>query len=193
MKKIFAILAVLMIIPFLIFAQGDTQKKKAYYFYGENCPHCKKVDEYFQANGIYEKYEITKLEATVNPFNGKLFLAFGKAFGVSSWGGVPTIIFGNKYIVGDTPIIKNFTSEIDAAENVYELPDPEKIGKRENENQENSTVQENHEGKYSQEIPTGKNKSENKNNYFSIALVALVLIGGGILAYKSKIKNKDLV
>jgi glutaredoxin-related protein len=183
-RSIFVLIIVLL--PVFAFAQSDG-KKKAYYFYGENCPHCQKVDEYFQANGIYEKYEITKLEATANPFNGKLFLDFGKAFDISSWGGVPAIIFGDKYLIGDTPIIKNFTSEIDVAENAYELPDPEKIGN--GENQENSIVQENHEEKDSREIPTGENESENKNNYFSIALVALVLTGGGIFTYVNRKKD----
>ncbi|OGI24953.1 MAG: hypothetical protein A3J76_03895 [Candidatus Moranbacteria bacterium RBG_13_45_13] len=170
--------AIMLITSSLAFAQGDA-KKKAYYFYGEQCPHCKNVDEHFKSNGIYNKYEIQKLEVS-NPFNQKLFVSFGEAFAQSDWGGVPTIIFGDKYLVGDKPIIENFTREIDAAENASDLPDPEKIGGTEKVNTENQESQQ-----------ENQNESGNKKNYFPVVMVALVAIGAGALLYVNRKKTNE--
>ncbi len=179
MKK--AITILFLLIPFLALAQ-DTGKKKAYFFYGEQCPHCHKVDDYFQANGIYDKYEISKLEVSANPFNGKLFLEFGKAFGMSDWGGVPAVVFGDKYIVGDQPIIDNFVKEIDAAENANELPNPDKISNSSVENSDQGAqaapVSENNNP-----VPEEKTQTGNKNKYFPVVLFVLVLVGGGAIFF----------
>jgi len=164
MRKIF-ILTVSFLLPLLVLAQNGA-KKKAYYFFGENCPHCKNVEEYFQKNGIYDKYEITKLEVVANPFNGKLFLEFGKAFGVEDWGGVPAIVFENKYLVGDTPIIENFEKEIAGVE-AKELPDPEKIGK-------NDAVSKNN---------PDNSSPGNKKNYFPVIIGVAVVLSAGILVW----------
>jgi LPXTG-motif cell wall-anchored protein len=178
MKKFIIILFLL--IPFLTLAQENPAKKKAYYFFGEQCPHCKTVDEYFQANGIYEKYEITKLEVVSNPFNGKLFLEFGKAFDVPDWGGVPAIVFGDKYLLGDKPIMDNFVKEINAADNANELPDPDKIAAANNTGEQGSSS-----------VPSsGTSTSKgNKNNYFLVVIGALVVLGAGALIYINRKKQ----
>jgi glutaredoxin-related protein len=170
MKKIiFA--AIISILPLLALAQ-DSGKKQAYYFYGEQCPHCVKVNEYFQANGIYDKYEINKLEFS-NPFNTRLLLKFGEKFNSESKGSVPAIAFGDKFLVGDQPIIDNFVSEIDVAENAYELPDPDKIGENETSN----------------DVPVeAKPSGGNKKNYFPVILIAFVVAGGGALVYINRKK-----
>lgn len=165
---IFAV--ILVILPLIVFAQ-DAGKKKAYYFYGEQCPHCKKVDEYFQANGIYDKYDITKLEFS-NPFNARLLVKFGEVHKSEYKGSVPAIAFGDKFIVGDQPITDNFTREIGVAENAYELPDPEKVAR----NPENTN----------QSAENNPASAGNKENYFPVLLVALVIIGGGVLVYINK-------
>lgn len=175
MKKF--LLVLLILVPLISLAQEDI-KKKAYYFYGEQCSHCQKVDEYFKANGIYDKYEIQKLEVS-NPFNQKLFIDFGKAFGKSDWGGVPTIIFGDKYLLGDKPIIENFTREIDAAENAYEFADPKKISGMDKTNTENQNDQ------------SGQNQSGNKKNYFPVIIVALIAIGAGALIFVNRKKTSE--
>lgn len=173
------IIALFLIIPLFVFAQ-DAGKKKAYYFYGEQCPHCHKVDEYFQANGIYEKYDITKLEIS-SPFNARLFLKFGDAFNDPSKGAVPAIAFGDKYIAGDVPIIDNFVREIDAAENANELPDPEKISKSSAEGVQGAQAAEGSNENNNSASEESKQVSGNKNKYFPVVLIALVLVGGGAL------------
>jgi LPXTG-motif cell wall-anchored protein len=177
MKRLF-LLATVLVIPVLVFAQ-DAPKKKAYFFYGDTCPHCKKVEAYFQENGIYDKYDITSLEAVSNPFNGKLFMQFGKAFGAKDWGGVPAVVFGDKFIVGDQPIMDNFIKEIDAADNANALPDPDKIAGAEGRNEANQPA-----------VSTGASSPKgNKNNYFPVVIGALIILGIGVLVYINRKKQ----
>ena len=163
---------VLLLIPVLVFAQSDT-KKKAYYFYGEQCPHCQKVDEYFKANGIYDKYEIKKLEVN-NPFSKRLFLEFGEAFEDPKWGGVPVVIFENKYLLGDQPIIDNFVKEISTVE-AKEFPNPDKIGVTENKNDPKNQP--------------AQSAAGNKKGYFPVIIIALVAIGAGLLIFINRKKS----
>lgn len=185
MRNIFIVLT-LILLPVIVFAQGNA-KKKAYYFYGEQCPHCKNVDEYFQANGIYDKYDITKLEFS-NPFNTRLLMKFGDVFDSEFKGSVPAIAFSDKFIVGDQPIIDNFVREIDAAENANELPDPEKIQKSSDKpDEENQSVQESE--KTSDAAAAGNSQAGNKNKYFPVLMVALVFAFGGALIYVNRKKS----
>jgi len=104
----------------------ETAKKKAYFFYSESCPHCHKVDQYFKEHNFYEKYEIKKLEVGSNHVNAKLLLDFGEKFNDPIKGAVPTIVFADRHLVGDTPIIENFEKEINSTE-VADFPDPKSI------------------------------------------------------------------
>ena len=158
--------------PIIALAQGDA-KKKAYFFYGDQCLHCHKVDDYFKANGVYDKYDITKLEFG-NPFNARLLLKFGDVYNDPDKGAVPAMAFADKFIVGDQPIIDNFAREIDAADASI-LPDPDKISQ--------NTATEN---------PTSSNTSApagNKKNYFPVIIVALIAIGGATLVYVNRKKS----
>lgn len=167
MKKI--IIAITLIILPLIVSAQESAKKKAYYFFGEQCPHCQKVDEYFKENGIYDRYDITKLEFS-NPFNARLLVKFGEVFKSEYKGSVPAIAFDSKFLVGDTPIIENFEKEI-ASVPATELPDPEKIG-----NQSASTPAD-------AEALAGKG---NKKYLFPVILAALAIVGAGAYAYVNR-------
>jgi len=181
--KLKIIILSLLIIPSLVFAQ-DVPKKKAYFFYGDSCPHCKKVEAYFQENGIYDKYDITSLEFS-NPFNTRLLLKFGDVFNDPNKGAVPAVAFGDKFIVGDQPIMDNFVREIDAADNANELPDPDKITNKSGDNssaapdnQANPTVQQ-----------SANQTSGNKKNYFPVIVGALVVLGVGALIFVNRKKS----
>jgi hypothetical protein len=181
MKMRFIAITVLLI-PFLAFAQ-DSGKKKAYYFYGEQCPHCKNVDDYFKANGIYEKYSIEKLEFS-NPFNSRLLMKFGDVFESKYKGSVPAVAFGDKFIVGDQPIIDGFVKEIDAAENADELPDPDKMLVTVPEaGLDAQSVGENSGQSGDAPDPADNGQGGNKNRYFPVILLALIVIGGGALIF----------
>ena len=176
MKKI--IIVLFLLIPALVLAQETPAKKKAYFFYGDTCPHCKKVEAYFQENGIYDKYDITSLEFS-NPFNGRLLLKFGDVFNDPNKGGVPAVAFGDKFIVGDQPIIDNFVKEIDAADNANDLPDPDKIASANNSG--NASANQNN-----QPVATA---TGNKKNYFPVIIGALIVLGIGALVYVNRKKE----
>ena len=165
MKKFIVILFLL--IPVLALAQENPAKKKAYFFYGDTCPHCKKVEAFFQENGIYDKYDITSLEFS-NPFNARLLLKFGDAFNDPNKGAVPAMAFADKFIVGDQPIIDNFEKEIDVAD-ASVLPDPDKIASANGTGDQPPASVEDSAGK------------GNKKNYFPLAIVALIVVGGAAL------------
>lgn len=176
MRRIFIAL-IFILLPALAFAQ-DSGKKKAYFFYGDTCPHCKKVEAYFQENGLYDKYDITSLEFS-NPFNARLLLKFGDAFNSPDKGAVPAVAFGDKFIVGDQPIIDTFEKEIDASVNANELPDPAKIANVDNTGDKQPA---------SAETSAGKG---NKKNYFPVVITALIVVGGGALIYVNRKKTKE--
>lgn len=180
MKLKFISIAILLI-PLLAFAQ-DTGKKKAYYFYGEQCPHCKNVDEYFQANGIYDKYDISKLEFS-NPFNARLLVKFGEQYNSEYKGSVPAVAFADKFIVGDQPIMDNFVKEIDASGDAFQLPDPDKTGTSQNSPADSSAK------KSDLQKTKPPAESRNKKNYFPVLLVALIAIGGGALIFVNRKKT----
>lgn len=125
LKKTLFIILVLLILPLISLGQ---EKKKAIYFYTETCPHCVRVNEYFQNSGIYEKYEIKKMEAS-SPENYTSLNRYFDAFGIASEKrGYPVVFFGTQMLIGDQPIINNFASEIENAD-ASVFPDPELIKK----------------------------------------------------------------
>jgi cytochrome c biogenesis protein CcdA/glutaredoxin-related protein len=112
MKKIFFILALLILVPFLTHA---APKKQAIFFYADWCPHCQKVEAYFTQQGYFDKYDIQKLNFD-DPANkellGKIFAAEGKTGGV----GIPAIIIDNKMLLGDAQIVSEFQTTIDSSQ-----------------------------------------------------------------------------
>lgn len=125
MKKL---LIFFILIFFPLLASAQVAQKKAIYFYTETCPHCVRVNEYFRNGGIYEKYEIKRIEASSPENYGRLNQYFD-AFGVASEKrGYPVIFFADQMLIGDQPIIGNFVSEIESAD-ASVFPDPELIKK----------------------------------------------------------------
>jgi cytochrome c biogenesis protein CcdA/glutaredoxin len=95
---------------FAVQAQVKNQET-IYFFYGNGCPHCSKVEEYFQKNDIYTKYSIESKEIYFNKDNAILFNKLLDERAVpDTQRGVPTLIVKNKVIMGDTPIINYFES-----------------------------------------------------------------------------------
>lgn len=125
MKKYLTLFLVVLLFPVIASAQ-QIEKKKAIYFYSESCPHCVRVDQYFQENGIYDKYDIQKINA-VDEKNVVFLNSIFDAFSFENKDKkIPAIFFANKFLVGDTPIIDSFVSQIDESE-ASSFPTPESI------------------------------------------------------------------
>jgi len=111
--------------PSFVFSQ-EIQKKKALFFTGPDCLHCQNVEKYFQQNGIYEKYEIKKMDVSEKE-NLESLDEFLNVFEIKAEKrGLPAIFFDNNLIVGDQPILRDFTKSIDESQ-ADSFPDPNSL------------------------------------------------------------------
>jgi len=95
-----------------VFAQ---ETLKIYFFYGNGCPHCSAVEQYFEDKGLFNKYPIEKKEIYFNRENAVLFNSVMDDQNIPKDArGVPAVVFGNEVLVGDKPIIDGFISKADA-------------------------------------------------------------------------------
>ncbi|MDD3262614.1 MAG: cytochrome c biogenesis CcdA family protein [Candidatus Absconditabacteria bacterium] len=83
------------------------------YFYGNGCAHCAQVEQYFDENDMYSKYNIVSKEIYFNNDNREEFLNYGQQLQIpSSSMGVPFLLVDDNgkydYILGDKPIIDFF-------------------------------------------------------------------------------------
>lgn len=170
---------IILLLPLFVFAQGDVPKKSAYFFYLDACPHCHNVNNFFNENGLYEKYDIKKLDASV-PANGKFLMQLYGANGYleSQRGGVPVAAFGDKFLIGDKPIVDNFVKEIEAAEST-DVPDvPADIVVREGPIAEAARAE---------AVPAAAAADQSgKKNYFPAIVGALVVITAGALVFLNR-------
>ena len=100
MKKSFLIVVVciLMLIPF-------ASSTCIYYFYGDGCPHCANVAPFLDDIELkYPDVDLQKFETWSNYDNAEIFDNIFDKFGVVRRG-VPAIVIGDDYLMGDTPII----------------------------------------------------------------------------------------
>ena len=85
-----------------------------YFFYGTGCPHCSQVEEYFEKENIYTKYPVIKKEIYFNKDNALLFNTLLDNLKIlNNARGVPTVVLGDKALIGDKLIIDNFINEAD--------------------------------------------------------------------------------
>ncbi|RJR28131.1 cytochrome c biogenesis protein [Candidatus Microgenomates bacterium] len=107
MQKYMLALSSLLFVFFASFAQAS--EKPIYFFYGTGCSHCATVEKYFDDNGLYEKYNIEKLEVYQNRDNAVFYNKALDDIGYpTDQRGVPTVVMGSTVVVGDVPIIENF-------------------------------------------------------------------------------------
>jgi cytochrome c biogenesis protein CcdA len=129
MKKLFLFLFIFFLFsppPVGGLIRAAEGQKKALYFFSENCPHCQRVDKFFLENNIYNDYEIKSIDAS-NYYNLDYLNSFFDSFLVSKEKrGWPVVIFEDKMLLGDQPIIDKFQAEIEKVAAV-EFSDPQKI------------------------------------------------------------------
>lgn len=88
-----------------------------YFFYGEECPHCKNVEPFI--DNMTKKYPditIQRLEVWHNQTNEKIYTAANAAAGISSPPGVPEVIIGKVTLVGEKDIPEKMEAYLQAIE-----------------------------------------------------------------------------
>ena len=84
-----------------------------YFFYGEGCPHCARVEPFINQLELKYNLEVHKFEIYKNRSNLILFNNYLDAYNIpEKERGVPTIFISNKYLIGDKPILENLEKEI---------------------------------------------------------------------------------
>ncbi len=122
-KKVAIILSIagVLIIGLIVWAVMDSRAQKqaasvpdasTIYFYGEECPHCKRINEFLQSNDIASKFTFTKKEVWHSRTNSAQMKEKAEACGLdASKVGVPFIYTeGNKCFFGE-PDVKKFFAE----------------------------------------------------------------------------------
>ncbi len=122
-KKIWIVLGVTLVIIGGIIAwaviEGRAEKQEAsvpdastIYFFGAECPHCKRINEFLEANDIASKFTFTKKEVWHSRTNSAQMKEKAEACGLDpSKVGVPFIYTeDNKCLVGE-PDVKKFFAE----------------------------------------------------------------------------------
>jgi len=88
-----------------------------YFFYGEECPHCKNVEPFI--DNLTKKYpdvDIERLEVWHNQTNEQVYTAMNAAAGISSPPGVPEVIVGKVVLVGEKDIPAQLETYVQAIE-----------------------------------------------------------------------------
>ena len=82
------------------------------YFWGDGCPHCKIVDDFFETWDGKDKIKIKKLEVWNNKSNASLMAERAKPCGIPlAEMGVPLLItLEGKCLTGDQQIIEHYKS-----------------------------------------------------------------------------------
>jgi len=82
------------------------------YYYGEECPHYKKVAKFLEENNIAEKVEFSKKEVWSNPGNRKEMDRRIKECGLSkASSGVPFLYARGECLIGTPKVTEFFKKE----------------------------------------------------------------------------------
>ncbi len=83
------------------------------FYYGDTCPHCKKVEEYVIQNNIHDQIPFVEKEVYNDAQNAKELEAVAEACGIDPMKvGVPLLWSNKSCLVGDADIIAFFQEKI---------------------------------------------------------------------------------
>jgi len=84
------------------------------FFYGDTCPHCKNVEEFFTENDVASRISFEQREVYNSTANASLMADKYKKCGITNTNdmGVPLLWDGITCIQGDEPIINYFKSKL---------------------------------------------------------------------------------
>lgn len=117
----------------LLFIGYNFSSASYIYFYWQWCSHCAKVDNYFNSNELYKKYDIEKKEIYHNNENRELFIETWKKLWLSEndlWVPFMVSVEDNNYYIWDRLIINHFKSKVEINNNIennYNINYKEKI------------------------------------------------------------------
>jgi glutaredoxin len=81
-------------------AFADNNEVKAYFFYGNGCPHCAKEEAFFESiKDVYPTLKISEFEIYYNRDNVSLMKEVSNKLNANA-SGVPFLIIGDKYFIG---------------------------------------------------------------------------------------------
>ena len=79
------------------------------YYYGEECPHCKDVQDFIDQNGVAEKVRFVKKEVWHNTKNAREMETRAQICGIQPEGmGVPFVFADGKCVIGTPDAIAFF-------------------------------------------------------------------------------------
>lgn len=83
------------------------------FYYGNTCPHCEVVKEWFKANNIEEKIKFSQKEVYDDRQNAAELTKVAASCGLDTSSiGVPFLYADNKCLVGSPDIIKYFSDKL---------------------------------------------------------------------------------
>lgn len=120
MKKIVFLLVFVMLLGLVNAASIEScglekceEKYCVYFFYGQGCPHCAKVEPLInQFEGDYSDFKFYKLEIYFNSTNQDLFKDFTNRYGIER-PGVPIVFIGKDALIGDDQILNDLKVKLD--------------------------------------------------------------------------------
>ena len=104
-------------VPSATLSAANASDNVVYYFYGQGCPHCAKIEPFME--NITEKYpdvDIRKFEVWYNQTNQKVYAQVNAQAGLSTPPGVPEIVIGKMVLVGEVDIPAKLEGYIQAIE-----------------------------------------------------------------------------
>jgi len=106
--------SLLFLVLFSSFVQAQEQLC-LYFFYGEGCPHCGRVEPFIEQIQSDDPTVQVKIFEVYNERENTLLLqSYFESYNVpQNQRGVPVVFIGDTYLVGDTPILENLEAKIE--------------------------------------------------------------------------------
>ncbi len=99
------------LIPFMLLllasvAYAQDEKTCLYFFYGNGCPHCARVEPLINQLGQRADLDVKQFEIYYDRENVNLLQQYFDSYNVpEDQRGIPAVFIGNTYLSGDTPIL----------------------------------------------------------------------------------------
>lgn len=125
MTKIFLLILITILLANFIYAEEN--KTCIYFFYGNGCPHCAKVEPLIKELEKRPDIEVQEFEIYNNTDNSHLLSTFFTVLKISDEEkGIPAVFISKTYLTGDVNILNRLEKMINEYKGA-ECPTPESI------------------------------------------------------------------